>query len=326
MSGRNKYRINYENLTFERIEKSFGSYLIKILSLLLYGLFMAFVGIFVFYNFFDSPKEKILKHELELTILKYEELNSKILEFEKILKELQYRDDNIYRTLFEVEPLSESIRKGGIGGNLNYEDCENLTYSNIIINTIRKTEELRRKIYIQTKSFDEIVELAKNKELWLKSIPAIIPIHSKDQNKIVSHFGMRYDPVFKNLLEMHNGIDISCSIGTPVYATGDGKVEVAEYNLQGYGNQVVINHGFSYKTRYAHLSKIKVKVGQNVKRGEIIGYVGNTGKSVGPHLHYEVIKNDKAVNPIHFFFLDLTPEQYNELIELSKQEGGIALD
>ncbi|MCX7954702.1 MAG: M23 family metallopeptidase [Bacteroidales bacterium] len=323
---KNKYIINYENLTFEKIERSFKSYFFRVLSLVLYGFFMALLGIIVFYNFFDSPKEKILKRELELTALKYEELNSKINEMEKVLKDIQYRDDNIYRTIFEIEPLSESIRKGGIGGNLNYDDFENLTYSDLIITTIKRTEELAKKIYIQTKSFDEIVEIAKNKELWLRSIPAIIPIHSKDQYKIVSHFGMRYDPIFKNLLEMHTGIDFSCSAGTPVYATGDGKVVIAEYNIQGYGNQVLIDHGFSYQTRYAHLSKIKVKPGQNVKRGEIIGFVGNTGKSIGPHLHYEVIKNGKPLNPIHFFFLDLTPSQYNELIELSKQEGGISLD
>ena len=279
------------------------------------------------YNlFFDSPKEKILKRENKLLLFQYQELNKKIAEIEKILSELQYRDDNIYRTLFEVEPIPESIRKSGIGGSKKFEELENLEHSELIISTSRKIDQLTKQVYIQSKSFDEIVFLAKNKEKWLRSIPAILPILIKDNFKITSHFGIRYDPIYRNVKKMHEGIDFSCATGTNVRATGEGIVIETNRSNRGYGNEVIINHGFGYTTHYAHLSKILVKVGQKVKRGEIIGKVGSTGKSVGPHLHYEVRKNNRPLNPINFFYLDLSPEQYDEMIEASAQEGGIALD
>ncbi len=321
-----KYKFNPETLTFQRVEKSLKSKLIKFFYSLISALFFATLGIIVYTMFFDSPKEKILKRENRLLLFQYQELNKKITEIEKVLSELQYRDDNIYRTLFEVEPIPDNLRKAGIGGTKKYEELENLEHSELIINTSKKIDQLMKQLYIQSKSFDEIVYLTKNKEQWLRSMPAVLPILIKDKFKITSHFGIRYDPVYRNVKKMHEGIDFNCATGTNVRATGDGTVIEANRSNRGYGNEVVINHGFGYTTRYAHLSKILVKPGQKVKRGEIIGKVGSTGKSVGPHLHYEVRKNNRPLNPINFFYLDLSPEEYDQMIEASAQEGGIALD
>lgn len=321
-----KYKFNPDTLTYQRIEKSFKSKLFKILYSIISAFFFAIIGIVVYNLLFDSPKEKILKRENKLLLFQYQELNKKVAEIENILAELQYRDDNIYRTLFEVEPISDNIRKAGIGGSKKYEELENLPHSELIIGTSKKIDHLMKQVYIQSKSFDEIVYLAKNKEKWLRSVPAILPILNKDKFKIVSHFGMRYDPVYRNVKKMHEGIDFSCAVGTNVRATGDGIIAEVNYSNRGYGNEVIIDHGFGYKTRYAHLSKITVRKGQKVNRGEVLGKVGSTGKSVGPHLHYEVLKNNRPLNPINFFYLDLSPEEYDQMVEASAQEGGIALD
>ncbi len=321
-----KYKFNPETLTYQRIEKTLKSKLLRFFYSLLSAVFFAIVGIVIYTMFFDSPKEKILKRENRILLFQYQELNKKMSEIENILAELQYRDDNIYRTIFEVEPIPDNVRKGGIGGAKRYEELENLQHAELIINTAKKIDNLSKQVYIQSRSFDEIVYLAKNKEKWLRSIPAILPILIKDKFKITSHFGIRYDPVYRNVTKMHEGIDFTCAIGTNVRATGDGIVAEVNYSNRGYGNEIIIDHGFGYKTRYAHLSKIVVRKGQKITRGEIIGKVGSTGKSVGPHLHYEVIKNNKPINPINFFYLDLSPEEYDKMIEASAQKGGIALD
>ncbi|NSW45548.1 MAG: M23 family metallopeptidase [Bacteroidales bacterium] len=321
-----KYKFNPETLTYHLVERSLKSKILRVIYSITSFLFFAIVGAFLYSIFFDSPKEKILKRENKMLVFQYQELEKKLKDIEKILAELQYRDDNIYRSLFEVEPIPESVRKGGIGGAKKYEELENLEHSDLIIHTSKHIDQIMKQIYIQSKSFDEIVYLAKNKEKWLKSMPAILPILIRDKFKITSHFGIRYDPVYRNIKKMHEGIDFNCATGTNVRATGDGTVIEANYSKGGYGNEVIIDHGFGYKTRYAHLSKILVKKGQKVSRGEIIGKVGSTGKSVGPHLHYEVRKNNKPINPINFFYLDLSPEEYDKMIEMSAQEGGIALD
>ncbi len=321
-----KYKFNPETLTYHRIQRSIKSKLFRIFYSLLTAFFFAIIGIVIYNIFFDSPKEKILRRENRMLVFQYNELEQKINEMEKVLSELQYRDDNIYRTLFEVEPIPETVRRAGMGGTSKYEELENFEHSDLIIHTSKRIDQLMKQLYIQSKSFDEIVELAKNKEMWLKSMPAVLPILIKDKFKITSHFGIRYDPVYRNIKKMHEGIDFNCVIGTNVRTTGDGVVKEANYSNRGYGNEIIIDHGFGYSTRYAHLSKILVKPGQKVVRGEIIGKVGTTGKSIGPHLHYEVRKNGKAINPINFFYLDLSPEEYDQMIEASAQEGGIASD
>lgn len=321
-----KYRFNPETLSYHKIEVSFKKKLIKFLPSFFSAIAFALVGVVIYSYSFDSPKERQLKRENQQYKIQLEVFNKNLDNLEKVLADLQYRDDNIYRTLFEAEPIPKSMRDAGIGGVNRYENLEGYDNSDIVISTSKKLDKLMKKMYVQSKSYDEIVRLAKNKEKWLASMPAIIPILNKDNYKFLSHFGFRYDPVYKNTVKMHEGIDLTGAIGTDIRATGDGVVRDADYSRGGYGNEIVIDHGFGYTTRYAHLSKILVSRGQKVKRGEVIGKLGSTGKSTGPHLHYEVRKNNVALNPINFFYLDLSPAEYDNMIILSAQEGGVAQD
>jgi len=285
-------------------------------SLFFGGLF--YVGFNLVY---DSPKEKQLIAEKEELLLQYELLNNKLDQTSVILADLENRDDNIYRTIFEAEPIPDNLRKAGIGGVNRYKNLEKFKGdADIVISTTKKLDRLSKQLYIQSKSFDEIYELAKQKEELLASIPAIQPVSNKNLTRMASGYGMRIDPHYKTPA-FHEGMDFTAPTGTPIYATGNGTVTRSDNGSRGYGNHVRIDHGFGYLTLYGHMSEIAVKPGQNVIRGEIIGYVGNTGKSSGPHLHYEVHKNDRPINPINFYFSDLTPEEYDLMIQLSSQEN-----
>lgn len=321
-----KYRFNSETLSYHKIETSLRKKLIKSLPSFISAIVFALAGVVIYSYSFDSPKERQLKRENKQLEIQYEILSEKLEQMESVLSDLQYRDDNIYRSIFESEPIPESMREAGFGGANRYEDLEGYDNSELVILTARRLDKLMKKMYIQSKSFDEIVNLSKSKEKWLACMPAIIPILNKDHYKYLSHFGVRYDPVYKNTVKMHEGIDLAGAVGTDIRASGDGVVKDADFSRGGYGNEIVINHGFGYTTRYAHLSKILVSPGQKVKRGEIIGKLGSTGKSTGPHLHYEVRKNDIPLNPINFFYLDLSPAEYDNMIILSAQEGGVAQD
>ena len=233
------------------------------------------------------------------------------------MDELENRDDNIYRVIFEAEPIPKSIRQAGIGGVDRYANLEGFAESKLLIETAKKLDKLKSEIYVQSKSFDEVFAMARNKEKMLASIPAIQPIRNIDMRRISSYFGYRIDPFYK-VKKFHEGLDFSAPKGTPVHVTGDGRVVRVIRSNRGYGNEILVNHGFGYMTRYAHLSAFKVKKGQYVKRGQVIGLVGDTGKSTAPHLHYEVIKNHHPINPIDFFFNDLTPIEYSKMVELSK--------
>ena len=235
-----------------------------------------------------------------------------------VLDDLQDRDDNIYRVIFETEPVPSSVRKAGFGGADRYAKLSSVSNSDIIQSTTKKLDMITSQIVVQSKSFDQVFKLAKNKEKVIASIPAIQPVDFHDLRRIGSYFGYRTDPFYK-VPKFHEGMDFAAAIGTPVYATGDGIVSEAEYNSGGFGNKIMINHGYSYETVYAHLSRMKVKAGQKVTRGEVIGYVGNTGKSTAPHLHYEVHKGGQPINPIYFFFNDITPKEYQAMIEQSSQ-------
>lgn len=237
-----------------------------------------------------------------------------------VLDDLEQRDDNVYRAIFEAEPIPDDIRKSGFGGADRYNDLEGFTYSQLMISTTQKMDQLAKQMYIQSKSYDEVVKLAENKEKLLSSIPSIMPISVKDLKGTPSGFGYRTHPIYK-IVKMHTGMDFNAAIGTPIYATGDGVVERADAEASGYGNHVVINHGFGYETLYGHMSKIMVAPGQQVKRGEVIGLVGNTGTSSGPHVHYEVIRNGNKINPISYYFLDLSPVEYQQIIQQSSQSN-----
>jgi murein DD-endopeptidase MepM/ murein hydrolase activator NlpD len=274
----------------------------------------------IFYQFFDSPKEKRLKLEIQNLTSQYEVINNDMQQVETVLDEIQDRDDNIYRVIFEADPIPTSIRKQGFGGVNRYEKLLGLSNSELMINTSKKIDQLTKQLYLQSKSFDEVIDLAKNKSNMLASIPAIQPVANKDLKRMASGYGYRIHPIYKTR-KMHYGMDFSAKTGTEIYATGDGIVSKIKRSKRGYGNYVKINHGFGYETLYAHMSKYIVKRGQKVKRGEVIGYVGNSGISTAPHLHYEVRKDNKKINPMNFYYNDLNPEEYEKMLEISLQSN-----
>ena len=237
-----------------------------------------------------------------------------------MLDDIQQRDDNIYRVIFEADPIPKSIRKAGYGGINRYQDLTGYNNAELVIDITKKIDQITKQLYIQSKSFDDIIDLAKNKADMLASIPAIQPVSNKDLSRMASGYGSRIHPIYKTK-KFHAGMDFSAKTGTPIYATGDGKIFKVRKSRRGYGNHVIIDHGFGYKTLYAHMSKYIVRRGEKVKRGDVIGYVGSSGTSVAPHLHYEVHYNGKKINPVNFYYNDLTPDQYEKMLEISSQNN-----
>ncbi len=313
-----KYRYNPKTLSYEKAELGLKDRLLKFLSFMGTGLVFAVVFIALFYVFFDSPKEKRLKRENAQLALQYEILNARLEEQSDVLDNLQDRDDNVYRVIFEADPIPDNIRKAGFGGSNRYENLEGFDNSDIVVNTTKRMDQMAKQMYIQSKSLDEVYKMAQQKEKMLASIPAIMPVAKKDLSRVASGFGMRLHPILK-IRKMHTGMDFTAPTGTPIYATGDGVVEDAESTRGGYGKHVVVDHGYGYQTLYGHMSKIDVRTGQKIKRGDILGYVGSTGRSTAPHLHYEVIKDGNKINPINFYSNDLSPEEYELMIEVSSQ-------
>ena len=315
-----KYRFNTKSLTYEKDIISIGKRIWQILSYLATGLFFATITIMLAYKYLDSPKEKQLQREIAELTLQYDLLNKRMEQTSQVLADIQDRDNNVYRTIFEADPIPESIRKAGFGGVERYKELQGYSNSDLMIESSKRLDRISKQLYIQSKSFDEVAKLVKNKEQLLASIPAIQPIANKDLKHVPSGFGWRTDPIYKTG-EFHPGLDFCANTGTEIYATGDGVITTADAVMQGYGNHVVINHGFGYQTLYGHMSRMAVRVGQKVKRGELIGYVGSTGRSTGPHVHYEVIKNGEKINPINFFFSDLSPTAYQQLINLASRSS-----
>jgi murein DD-endopeptidase MepM/ murein hydrolase activator NlpD len=317
-----KYKFNTKSLTYEKVTVSFFKRLWQALSYLATGLVFATIAIFIAYNYFDlnSPKERHLKREIAELNLQIDLMNNRMGEVSEVLDDIQERDNNIYRTIFEAEPIPISIRKAGFGGVERYKELQNYDNSELMIATNLRLDRLSKQLYIQSKSFDEVSKLVKNKAKLLASIPAIQPISNEELKHQPSGFGWRTHPIYKTP-EFHPGMDFASSEGTEIHATGDGVILRADNMAQGYGNHVVIDHGYGYETLYGHMSKFIVRAGQQVKRGQLIGYVGSTGLSTAPHVHYEVHKNGQIVNPINFYYNDLTPEQYQKLIEISSQSS-----
>lgn len=313
-----RYHFNTSSLKIEKVKITFRQRFLSFLSVFFTGLVFAALVLVLAYNFLDSPKERMMRREIDHYKLQYAMLNDRLDQVQAVVADLQQRDDNIYRVIFESEPIPSSVRKAGYGGADRYARMEGYKNSEIIINTTRKLDQITSQLYVQSKSFDEVFNLAKRKEELLAAIPAIQPVANKDLRRIGSYFGYRTDPFYK-VTKFHEGIDFTATVGTDIYATGDGTVASIEYSRRGYGNMVIISHGFGYETVYAHMSKMNVKSGQKVKRGQVIGHVGNTGKSTSPHLHYEVRKNGLPVDPINFFFNDITPEEYALMIEQSER-------
>ena len=315
-----KYYYDTKTLSYKRIEHSRAKKIKTLFYFLIGSAFTGLLMVIIFFQFFDSPKEKILNREIKQLSSQYRLVQDKLQQVELVLDDIHQRDDNIYRVIFEADPIPTSIRKAGYGGVNRYKDLEGYNNSELIIATTKKVDQITKQLYIQSKSFDDVIELAKNKAVMLASIPAIQPVSNKNLKQMASGFGMRIHPIYKTQ-QFHDGMDFTAKIGTPIYATGNGKIEKVESSARGYGKYVIIDHGFGYKTLYAHMSKFKVTIGQKVNRGDVIGYVGNTGLSSGPHLHYEVHKYGEKINPVNFYFNDLTAEQYEKMLEISTQNN-----
>lgn len=315
-----RYHFNTKSLSYERVKLGVKDRLLRFLSFAGTGIVFAAIGVVIAYNTIDSPREKALEREIDQLKLEYDLLNQRLFQMNLVLGELQDRDDNIYRVVFEAEPISDEVRKAGFGGVNRYEKYKGLENNDLVVETMRKVDILSKQLVVQSKSYDELFEMIKSKSAMLSAIPAIQPVNNKDLKRMASGFGYRTDPIYKTT-KFHAGMDFASPIGTEIYATGDGTVVRADADASGYGNHVRINHGYGYLTLYGHMSKINVRPGQRVHRGDVIGFVGNTGKSVGPHLHYEVHKNGQPINPVNFYYSDLSAEDYSRMIELSGTEN-----
>lgn len=317
-----KYYYDQETLSYRRIEVNTGvrfrNAFVFLTVSALFGLIMLLV--LLSSTLIETPKEIAQAREIDNYQLQYEQLNRKMQQIESVLDNLQDRDNQIYRVIFEANPISEDVRKAGFGGVNRYSDLEGFENSELVISTTKRMEILSKQVVVQSKSLDEIQRMALDKEVLLSAIPSIQPINNEDLRRMASGYGWRTDP-FTKTRRKHKGMDFSAPTGTPVYSTSDGKVIRVDGRAPGYGKHIRIDHGFGYVTLYAHLSKYNVRRGQEVKRGDVIGFVGNTGRSVAPHLHYEIRKDGVAVNPINFYYGDLNTEEFNALLEAANREN-----
>ncbi len=317
-----KYYYDSETLSYRKIERKKGRRLGIFLLSLLGSLLSGFLLLLLYLNLpnVETPKERELRRELAQMELQFELLNKKMNQAESVLEQVADRDNNIYRVYFEANPIPEEQRKAGFGGVNRYKDLEGFDNSKLIINTSRRLDILTKQIVIQSKSLDEITILATEKQKLLEAIPAIQPVNNENLTRMASGFGYRTDPFTKER-KFHWGMDFTAPRGTPVYASGNGVVSRADNSAAGYGNHVRIDHGFGYESLYAHLFKYNVRVGQRVKRGDLIGFVGSTGRSEAPHLHYEIFKDGDRINPINFYYGNLTPEEFAQILEKSQLEN-----
>ncbi len=318
-----KYKFNPDTLSYERIGISIREKSTKILAYFSSSLALALIIVVIVINSYETPKTRALRRENQRLLTQYELMQKDLDKVGKVLDELQQRDDNIYRVIFETDPIPSSVRKAGFGGTNKYSELENLDNARLVIETARKLDIVSKEAYIQSKSYDEIMEMAKNKEEMLACFPAIQPVTNKDLKRTASGWGYRLHPIYK-VRKMHYGMDFTAPVGTPVYATGNGKVITvtgSKRSRVGLGLEIKIDHGYGYETVYGHLNAFNVKRGQKVKRGDLIGYVGNTGGSTAPHLHYEVHKNGQKVNPAYYYYKDLTPQEYDKMIAISSNIG-----
>ena len=317
-----KYYYDAENLAYRKIRpkkgKKLGVGLLFIAAAALFG-FLCFV-VLLNTPFFETPKDKLQAREIENLKINYEILSKRMDLAAEVLAALEERDDNLYRAYFNASPIPDEQRKAGFGGVNRYKELEGFNNSELVINTTQKLDIISKELVVQSKSLDEIAKLAKDKEKLLSAIPAIQPVKNEDLRHMASGFGYRSDP-FTKIRKFHAGMDFSARTGTAIYATGDGVVQRADNRASGYGNHIVVKHGFGYETLYAHLSKYNVKVGQKVKRGDVIGFVGSTGRSEAPHLHYEVHKNGQAINPINFYYGNISAAEYVAISKLANQEN-----
>lgn len=321
MAKKVKYYFDTESLAYRKIKTKKSKKIAYVALFLLASALFGFVCFVLFMNvpFLETPRDKIQGREIETMKLNYAILNKEIDQLNDAMAALEDRDDNLYRAYFNSSPIPLEKRKEGISKK-RYKELEGFNNSDLVINTTKRIDVLKKQLAVQSKSLDQILVLAKAKDKLLSAIPAIQPVKNEDLTRMASGFGYRSDP-FTKARKMHQGMDFTAATGTPVYATGDGVVKNADNSLSGYGNHIEITHGFGYLTLYAHLSRYNVRPGQQVKRGDVIGFVGSTGRSQAAHLHYEVHKDGQPVNPINFYYGNISAEEYVVIAKLANQEN-----
>jgi murein DD-endopeptidase MepM/ murein hydrolase activator NlpD len=313
------YRFNPDTLSFDKIERNVRTLVKKALGYLSTGIVSGIIFFFIFLQFFETPVTKQLKRENEQLLSQYNLMNKDIEKISAALEDIQMRDDNIYRVIFEANPIPSSVRMAGFGGTNRYTKLESMDNSELIISVAKKLDVLSKQVYVQSKSYDEVIKMALGKEKMLASIPSVMPVSNRDLKRTASGWGMRMHPIYR-IPRFHYGMDFTAPVGTDVFVTGNGIVKEVGRNA-GYGNTIVVDHGYGYETLYGHLSRLNVKVGQSVNRGDVIGFVGSSGASTAPHLHYEVMKNGQKVNPQNYYFQDLNPMEYEKMISISSNTG-----
>lgn len=311
-----KYYYNTHTLRYEKLTTPLRVKLLRMFGFIAASIVTAAIIVAIAFQYIDSPKEKILEKENGELRENYSVLEQRVDQLQKQVLELEARDNNVYRSIFEAAPVPDSARLKEMEKTKEIQLVQGMTQNELLTGISSQLNTLALRVAYQQKSYADIATMVKNKQKLLAAIPAIQPVSNKNLRHLASGFGYRIDPVYK-VRKFHAGLDFAASIGTPIYATADGIVKEAGYNAGGYGNNVVINHGYGYETLYGHMYRIKVRTGQHIHRGEVIGYVGNTGKSTGPHCHYEVHKNGQPVDPVYYFYNDLTPEQYDRLLKLA---------
>lgn len=321
--GVKKIKYNTDTASYKRVKRLKLRRLRNIAAFVIVTAFFGVISGFIFTKKVNLPEENSLAAELQEMKIQYELLNKKVKQSQNVLGQIEERDNNIYRSYFELDPISEDVRKAGFGGVNRYSKYSDWKYNDLATELAKNVDIFSKQLVIQSKSLDEVVVSAKEKEKMLSHLPAIQPVANKDLKRLSSGFGIRIHPILK-IGKLHKGIDFAASPGTPIYATADGKVTVSGRH-GGYGNAVVINHGYGYETLYGHMNRVKVSAGKQVKRGDIIGYVGSTGMSTGPHLHYEVHKDGEAVDPVSFFYQDVSPDEFKILLDKSQQMS-VSLD
>ena len=317
-----KYYYDSENLAYRKIKTRKRRKLGVIILFLLASALFGFLSFIVLLNtpYFETPKDRLQAREIENLRLNYALLNKKMDQVNGVIEAIENRDNNLYRVYFNKSAIPDSIRKAGLPGISRYKTLEGYDNSQLVINTTKRIDVLSKELAIQSKSLDAILKLAEAKSDFLSAIPAIQPVRNENLKQMASGFGYRTDP-FTKARKMHEGMDFTAKTGTPIYATGDGVVAKADNTASGYGNHIVVRHGFGYETLYAHLSKYNTRAGQRVKRGDVIGYVGSTGRSEAPHLHYEVHKDKKVVNPLNFYYGNISAVEYVVIAQLANQEN-----
>jgi murein DD-endopeptidase MepM/ murein hydrolase activator NlpD len=309
-----KYFFNTHTLRFEKIEVPLKVRLLQTIGFVIASLAVGVLFVAILFKFIDSPKERLLRQQNTAYKESYAVLQERMKQLELQMVELEQRDNDVYRSIFEATPIPDSARVKEMLAKNEIRLIQSLSNTALIENMRNQLNNLSLRMSFQVQSFTEITAMVKNKEKLLRAIPAIQPVSNKNLKRVASGFGYRIDPLYKDS-RLHAGLDFSAPTGTPIYATADGEVQIAGFNTDGYGNKVVINHGYGFQTLYAHMVRVIARVGQSIKRGEVIGYVGSTGKSTGPHLHYEVIKRGTKVDPVYYFYNDLTPVQFDRLLK-----------